>query len=87
MHPRVGRVRRLAEADAAPVGTVYPNGGDGMHETRCAQSAGDCRCHRYGDCNDVATLMGALLAAKGIASEYAPINTNPVYRPLPRSWG
>jgi transglutaminase-like putative cysteine protease len=36
--------------------------------------------NRYGDCKDVATLMGALLAAKGIASEYALINTNPVYR-------
>jgi transglutaminase-like putative cysteine protease len=36
--------------------------------------------NRYGDCKDVATLMGALLAAKGIASEYALIHTNPVYR-------
>ena len=35
--------------------------------------------NRYGDCKDVATLMRALLAAKGIASEYALINTNPVY--------
>ncbi len=34
----------------------------------------------HGDCKDVATLMSALLAAKGIASEYALINTNPVYR-------
>lgn len=36
--------------------------------------------NRYGDCKDVATLMGALLAAKGIPSEYALINTNPVYQ-------
>jgi transglutaminase-like putative cysteine protease len=36
--------------------------------------------NRYGDCKDVATLMSALLAAKGIASEYALISTNPVYR-------
>src|SRR5215467_12401843 len=36
--------------------------------------------NRYGDCKDVATLMSALLAAKGIASEYALINTNPIYQ-------
>jgi hypothetical protein len=36
--------------------------------------------NRYGDCKDVATLMSALLAAKGIASEYALINTSPVYQ-------
>jgi transglutaminase-like putative cysteine protease len=33
-----------------------------------------------GDCKDVATLMSALLAAKGIANEYALINTNPIYQ-------
>jgi transglutaminase-like putative cysteine protease len=36
--------------------------------------------NRYGDCKDVATLMSALLAAKGIESEYALINTSPVYQ-------
>jgi hypothetical protein len=36
--------------------------------------------NRYGDCKDVTTLMSALLAAKGVASEYALINTSPVYQ-------
>ncbi len=36
--------------------------------------------NRYGDCKDYATLMRALLAAKGIKSEYALINTAPVYK-------
>jgi hypothetical protein len=36
--------------------------------------------NRYVDCKDVATLMSVLLAAKGIASEYALINTNPIYQ-------
>ena len=34
---------------------------------------------RYGDCKDHATLMGALLAAKGIASEAVVINAGNVY--------
>jgi|GEM_PF-846616 len=34
---------------------------------------------RYGDCKDHATLMGALLAAKGIASEAVVINLGTVY--------
>jgi len=34
---------------------------------------------RYGDCKDHATLMGALLAAKGIASEAVVINATDVY--------
>lgn len=34
---------------------------------------------RYGDCKDHATLMGALLAAKGIASEAVVINAENVY--------
>jgi transglutaminase-like putative cysteine protease len=42
--------------------------------------------NRYGDCKDVATLMSALLAAKGIESEYALINTSSVYQldPIPQ---
>jgi transglutaminase-like putative cysteine protease len=35
---------------------------------------------RFGDCKDAATLLSALLAAKGIASEHVLINTTPVYR-------
>src|SRR5207237_6980278 len=34
---------------------------------------------RYGDCKDHATLMGALLAAKGIASEAVVVNAGNVY--------
>jgi transglutaminase-like putative cysteine protease len=37
--------------------------------------------NRYGDCKDHATLMRALLAAKGIASDYAFINAGrPIYK-------
>ena len=36
--------------------------------------------NRYGDCKDHTTLMRALLAAKGIAADYALINTRPLYR-------
>ena len=36
--------------------------------------------NRYGDCKDYATLMRALLGALGIKSEYASINTDPVYK-------
>jgi transglutaminase-like putative cysteine protease len=36
--------------------------------------------NRYGDCKDHATLMRALLAAKGIRSEYALINSAPIYK-------
>ena len=35
--------------------------------------------HRFGDCKDHATLMTALLAAKGIASEHVLINANNAY--------
>lgn len=35
---------------------------------------------RFGDCKDAATLLSALLAAKGIASEQVLINTQPTYR-------
>jgi transglutaminase-like putative cysteine protease len=35
---------------------------------------------RFGDCKDDATLLSALLAAKGIASEQVLISTLPVYR-------
>lgn len=34
---------------------------------------------RYGDCKDHATLLRAMLAAKGIASEYVVINTGRIY--------
>ena len=61
-----GNIRYLAVVIG--VGRVVPN----APETVIA--------NRYGDCKDVATLMSALLAAKGIASEYALINTNPVYQ-------
>jgi hypothetical protein len=61
-----GNIRYLALVIG--VGRVVPN----PPETVIA--------NRYGDCKDVATLMSALLAAKGIASEYALINTNPVYQ-------
>jgi len=61
-----GNIRYLALVIG--VGRVVPN----PPETAIA--------NRYGDCKDVATLMSALLAAKGIASEYALINTNPVYQ-------
>jgi hypothetical protein len=61
-----GNIRYLAVVIG--VGRVVPN----PPETVIA--------NRYGDCKDVATLMNALLAAKGIASEYALINTNPVYQ-------
>ncbi|HKD28651.1 MAG TPA: DUF3857 domain-containing transglutaminase family protein, partial [Xanthobacteraceae bacterium] len=59
-----GNIRYLALVIG--VGRVVPN----PPETVIA--------NRYGDCKDVATLMSALLAAKGIASEYALINTNAV---------
>jgi transglutaminase-like putative cysteine protease len=36
--------------------------------------------NRYGDCKDHATLMRALLAAKGIDSEYALIDFRPIYK-------
>jgi transglutaminase-like putative cysteine protease len=61
-----GNIRYLAVVIG--VGRVVPN----PPETVIA--------NRYGDCKDVATLMSALLAAKGIASEYALINTSPVYQ-------
>jgi hypothetical protein len=61
-----GNIRYLALVIG--VGRVVPN----PPETVIA--------NRYGDCKDVATLMSALLAAKDIASEYALINTNPVYQ-------
>ncbi len=61
-----GNIRYLALVIG--VGRVVPN----PPETVIA--------NRYGDCKDVATLMSALLAAKGIASEYALINTNPIYQ-------
>jgi Domain of Unknown Function with PDB structure (DUF3857)/Transglutaminase-like superfamily len=61
-----GNIRYLALVIG--VGRVVPN----PPETVIA--------NRYGDCKDVATLMSALLAAKGIASEYALINTNAVYQ-------
>jgi Domain of Unknown Function with PDB structure (DUF3857)/Transglutaminase-like superfamily len=61
-----GNIRYLAVV--VGVGRVVPN----APETVIA--------NRYGDCKDVATLMMALLTAKGIASEYALINTNPVYQ-------
>ncbi len=61
-----GNIRYLALVIGA--GRVVPN----PPETVIA--------NRYGDCKDVATLMSVLLAAKGIASEYALINTNPVYQ-------
>jgi transglutaminase-like putative cysteine protease len=61
-----GNIRYLALVIG--VGRVVPN----PPETVIA--------NRYGDCKDVATLMSALLAAKGIASEFALINTNPVYQ-------
>src|SRR5712671_2229652 len=35
--------------------------------------------NKYGDCKDKVTLMSALLAAKGIASEAALVNFGPVY--------
>lgn len=35
---------------------------------------------RFGDCKDNATLLSALLAAKGIASEHVLLNTTPVYQ-------
>jgi transglutaminase-like putative cysteine protease len=35
---------------------------------------------RFGDCKDAATLLSALLAAKGIASEQVLIGTQPTYR-------
>ena len=35
---------------------------------------------RFGDCKDAATLLSALLSAKGIASEQVLINTQPTYR-------
>jgi transglutaminase-like putative cysteine protease len=60
-----GNIRYLAVVIG--VGRVVPN----PPETVIA--------NRYGDCKDVATLMSALLAAKGIASEYALINTSPVH--------
>jgi hypothetical protein len=61
-----GNIRYLAVVIG--VGRVVPN----APETVIA--------NRYGDCKDVATLMSALLTAKGIASEYALINTNPIYQ-------
>lgn len=39
------------------------------------RSASSVAANRYGDCKDHVTLMRSLLAAKGIASEYALINT------------
>jgi len=36
--------------------------------------------NKYGDCKDHVALMGALLSAKGIASEQALINVGPIYR-------
>ena len=41
--------------------------------------AADVLKHRYGDCKDHATLMSALLTAKGIASEHVLINSGPSY--------
>jgi transglutaminase-like putative cysteine protease len=41
--------------------------------------AADVLKHRYGDCKDHATLMSALLAAKGIASEHVLINAGAAY--------
>src|SRR5262249_14420909 len=35
--------------------------------------------HKFGDCKDKVTLMSALLAAKGIASEPVLINLGPAY--------
>jgi transglutaminase-like putative cysteine protease len=61
-----GNIRYLAVVIG--VGRVVPN----APETVIA--------NRYGDCKDVTTLMSALLAAKGIASEYALVNTSPVYQ-------
>lgn len=43
-------------------------------------TAGSILENRYGDCKDHTTLMRALLAAKGIKSEYASINDDPVYK-------
>lgn len=42
--------------------------------------------NRYGDCKDHATLMRALLAAKGIGSESVLVNTQPEYQfsPIPQ---
>jgi hypothetical protein len=42
--------------------------------------AGSILKNGYGDCMDHATLMRALLTAKGIKSEYAEINVDPVYK-------
>jgi transglutaminase-like putative cysteine protease len=61
-----GNIRYLAVVIG--VGRVVPN----APETVIA--------NRYGDCKDVTTLMSALLAAKGIASEYSLVNTSPVYQ-------
>lgn len=43
-------------------------------------SAASVLANRYGDCKDHATLMRALLAAKGIEADYVLITTGPVYR-------
>ena len=43
-------------------------------------SAASVLANKYGDCKDHVTLMRALLAAKGIASDYALISLQPVYR-------
>lgn len=45
--------------------------------------AGSILQNRYGDCKDHATLMRALLAAKGVQSELVEINSAAVYKPFP----
>ena len=57
-------------------GIFLGNGGWVPHDADSILTA------KYGDCKDHATLMRALLAAKGIESDYALINTFPTYRDL-----
>jgi len=42
--------------------------------------AGSVLANKFGDCKDHATLMRALLAAKGIAADYVFISAAPIYR-------
>ena len=51
--------------------------GQGGFEPHSAESV---LSNKYGDCKDHATLMRALLAAKGIDAEYVIINLAPVYQ-------
>ena len=52
-------------------------------------SAASTLANKYGDCKDMATLTRALLAARGIESDYVLINSNPVhqrYEPAMPDW-